>query len=99
MRVPQGALTPSQTRVLAYIRQCIAQGMPPTRSEIAQHFRWRSANAAHSHIKALCRKGVLATVPRAARGIRLMEPITSSTPHDRDSTVVRLSAGDACIAR
>lgn len=89
MRVPPHTLTPAQTRVLAYIRQCVAQGMPPTRSEIARHFGWRSPNAAEEHIKALCRKGVLAmTVPGASRGIRLIAPITISTPDDRDSTVV-----------
>jgi repressor LexA len=96
VRVPRGALTPTQTRVLSYIRQCIAQGMPPTRSEISRHFGWRSPNAAEGHIKALCRKGVLAmTVPGASRGIRLIEP---STPDDRNSTLGHLR-GDACVAR
>ena len=92
-------LTPAQTRVLAYIRQCIAQGMPPTRSEIAQHFGWRSPNAAEEHIKALCRKGMLVTVRGSSRGLRLIERITTSIPDDRDSTMVRYPLGDDCIAR
>jgi repressor LexA len=100
MRVPANTLTPAQTRVLAYIRQCIEQGMPPTRSEIARHFGWRSPNAAEDHIRALCRKGVLAmTVPGASRGIRLVEPITISTSNDRDSALVGCYRSDVCSAR
>lgn len=98
MRVPPNTLTPTQTRVLAYISQRIGEGMPPTRSEIAKHFGWRSPNAAEEHIKALCRKGVLAmTVPGASRGIRLIGPAAISD--DRHSPIlVYPCRGDASIA-
>jgi repressor LexA len=88
MRVPPGVLTPQQARVLAYIRQRILEGMPPTRSEISKHFGWRSPNSAEDHIKALCRKGAIAmTFPGASRGIRLIERTTTETLNDRDGTM------------
>lgn len=88
MRVAPGVLTPNQARVLAYIRQRILEGMPPTRREIAEHFGWRSANAAEDHIKALCRKGAIAmTVPGASRGIRLIQPLATEKTDDRDGRI------------
>lgn len=82
MRVPRGTLTPSQKEVLAYIRRCIEQGMPPTRDEIARHFGWRSPNSAQCHIEALRRKGALTTVPGTSRGLRLTQAFATD---DRDA--------------
>jgi repressor LexA len=65
-------LTPRQSEVLAFIRDCIEDsGMPPTRAEIADKLGVRSANAAEEHLRALQRKGVIELIPNASRGIQL----------------------------
>ena len=65
-------LTARQQQIFELIKSHIDDtGYPPTRAEIAQHFGFRSANAAEEHLKALARKGVIEMVPGASRGIRL----------------------------
>lgn len=67
-------LTPRQTEVLALIKRNIEEtGYPPTRAEIAKELGFKSANAAEEHLRALARKGAIAMVPGASRGIRLPE--------------------------
>mgnify|MGYP003353866532 CR=1 FL=1 len=45
-------LTPSQQRVLQFIKDTIEEtGMPPTRAEIAQALEYRSPNAAEEHLQ------------------------------------------------
>lgn len=67
-------LTPRQTQILRLIQEHIAEsGMPPTRAEIAQQLGFRSANAAEEHLRALQRKGVIALIPGASRGIQLKD--------------------------
>lgn len=67
-------LTPRQAQILDLIKDFIATtGFPPTRAEIAEHFGFRSANAAEEHLRALARKGVIELVPGFSRGIRLPE--------------------------
>jgi repressor LexA len=69
-------LTPRQTEVLRLIQRSIAEtGMPPTRAEIARELGFRSPNAAEEHLRALARKGVIALVPGASRGIQLKDTI------------------------
>lgn len=65
-------LTEQQERILDYIEDRIAGGLPPTRAEIAKHFGFRSDNAAEGHVKALARKGRLVLVRMISRGIRLV---------------------------
>src|SRR3954470_12577040 len=67
-------LTPRQTEILRLIqRQINETGMPPTRAEIAGELGFKSPNAAEEHLRALARKGVIALVPGASRGIKLMD--------------------------
>ncbi len=69
-------LTPRQTEILRLIQRFIAEtGMPPTRAEIAGELGFRSPNAAEEHLRALARKGVIALLPGASRGIRLKDTI------------------------
>lgn len=69
-------LTPRQTEILRLIQRAIAEtGMPPTRAEIAHELGFKSANAAEEHLRALARKGVIALVPGASRGIKLKDTI------------------------
>ncbi len=46
-----------------------AWDIEPQREDIAQHFNWRSLNAAQEHLKALQRKGVIVLRPGVSRGI------------------------------
>jgi repressor LexA len=48
-------------------------GMPPTRAEIAAALKFRSANAAEEHLRALERKGAIELLPGRSRGIRLKD--------------------------
>ena len=67
-------LTPRQTEILRLIQRAINEtGMPPTRAEIANELGFKSPNAAEEHLRALARKGVIALVPGASRGIKLMD--------------------------
>ncbi len=49
--------------------------MPPTRAEIASELGFRSPNAAEEHLRTLARKGVIALLPGASRGIQLRDTI------------------------
>jgi len=67
-------LTPTQQKILNFIRKTIEKtGIPPTRTEIAEAFRYSSPNAAQEHLRTLERKGAIALTPSASRGIRLSE--------------------------
>jgi repressor LexA len=67
-------LTPRQRQILDFIRdQLDANGMPPTRAEIASALGFKSANAAEEHLKTLKRKGVIELIPGASRGIQLKD--------------------------
>src|SRR5437867_1840346 len=65
-------LTWRQEEILEFIRVTIAtRGRPPTVREIAGHFKIRSPNGAHRHLRALERKGYIERDAKTARGIRL----------------------------
>lgn len=67
-------LTQTQAAVLAFINEFRReQQCPPTRREIADHFGWRSANAAEDHLQALQRKGAIWLKPGRARCIHVNE--------------------------
>jgi len=67
-------LTPRQLQIFELIKVTISDtGMPPTRAEIADHFGFKSANAAEEHLKALAKKGYIDMLPGTSRGIRLTE--------------------------
>jgi len=96
-------LTPRQRQILELIQQELAQtGYPPTRSEIARRFGFRSANAAEQHLRALVKKGVIAMQPGASRGIRLLiEPggeAASEPAHDGLPIIGQVAAGSPVLA-
>ena len=65
-------LTTRQQEIFDFIKKEIEfNGYPPTRSEIAKVFGFKSPNAAEDHIKALKKKGVLNIVSGASRGISI----------------------------
>ena len=67
-------LTARQQDVLRFIRDCVAaDGLPPTRAEIARALGFSSPNAAEQHVKALVNKGALEWVPGTSRGLRVVD--------------------------
>lgn len=63
-------LPSGQRRVLSFIKNFISENQyPPTRVEIAEHFKWKSANAAQTHIDALAKKGFLIAKTGISRGL------------------------------
>lgn len=68
--------TARQLQILGFIETHISEvGYPPTRTDIAKHFRFRSPNAAQEHLAALERKGCIELVPGVARGIKLLRRV------------------------
>ena len=69
-------LTKRQQQILSHIEACQRDtGQTPTLREIADHFGFRSMNAARDHIRALCRKGALQQTPGHARSLRVVSPL------------------------
>jgi repressor LexA len=66
-------LTPRQTEILSFVERHSADvGYPPTRAEIAKHFKFRSVNAAEEHLRAIERHGYIEIARGTARGIRVL---------------------------
>lgn len=66
-------LTDIQHAILALIAERIeAEGLPPSQTEIAHAFGFKSVRAAQYHLEALERDGAIQRMPGRARGIRLM---------------------------
>ena len=64
-------LTPRQKDVLEFLKSYVKDnGLPPTRREIADHFKWESQTAAQDHLIQLKIKGYINLLDRGrARGI------------------------------
>jgi repressor LexA len=68
-------LTERQKQILQVIQRLMEEkGVPPTRVELARAAGFKSPNAAEGHLRALARKGIIALLPGAARGIRITDP-------------------------
>src|SRR5210317_923828 len=66
-------LTSRQKQILRFISEFIENNkFPPTRSELATHFGFRSPNAAEAHLRALESKAMIGIERGAARGITLL---------------------------
>ena len=66
-------LTKNQGRVYDFVVAFKkANGMPPTRGEICEHFGWVSLNAADQHLKLIAKKGFIRILSgKRARGIEI----------------------------
>jgi len=63
-------LTKRQQQIFDFIVDCMSSnGAPPTRVEIAEHFGFKSPNAAEDHLKALDKKGHIELKSGTSRGI------------------------------
>ena len=87
-------LTERQFQILKLIREYIdANGIPPTRMEIAKSMGFKSPNAAEEHLRALARKGAIEMMPGASRGIRL-----PSVPMTGLPLIGQVAAGEPILA-
>lgn len=69
------ALTPAQQKILAFLREHIAeQGVPPTQLEICQAFNLRHNSTARNHLLAMQKAGVLHMDAGKTRTLRLLAP-------------------------
>jgi len=96
MRAP--ALTARQQQILDWIRSYVdANGMPPTRAEIAAGLGFSTASSAEDHLRALEKKGVIELRRGTSRGLRLKElpgvPVQGTLP-----LVGRVAAGTPLLA-
>ncbi len=67
-------LTDTQHAILAFIVERIdAEGLPPSQTEIAHAFGFKSVRAAQYHLEALERDGAIERLPGRARGLRVVQ--------------------------
>lgn len=95
---PPASLTARQQQILDWMRGYIeANGMPPTRAEIAKGLGFRTPSSAEDHLQALARKGALELLPGASRGLKLRDlpgmPRQGTLP-----LVGRVAAGSPLLA-
>lgn len=74
-------LTNVQTAILELIAERIeAEGVPPSQTEIARAFGFKSVRAAQYHLEALEAAGAIERLPGKARGLRLLQPPVRAQP-------------------
>ena len=74
-------LTERQKQILDFIQhKQNSEKLTPTLREIAAHFQFSSANAALSHVQALCAKGFVKNLPGRARSLQVLEPSIGLKP-------------------
>jgi repressor LexA len=99
----QPKLTKRQKEVLEFIAGFIRKNkFPPTRSELAAHFGFRSPNAAEAHLRALQGKNIIAIEPGTSRGISLLPLAAGELPPVADHPlplVGRVAAGSPILAQ
>ncbi len=85
-------LTDIQTAILELIAERIeAEGMPPSQTEIARAFGFKSVRAAQYHLEALEVAGAIERLPGKARGLRILR-----APAKAQSTLA-LGVDDAAL--
>jgi len=67
-RTPAGE---TRRRVLAFVRERILAGAPPTTREVQEHLGFAAVQSARQHLEALVAEGKLSKQPGRARGYRL----------------------------
>ena len=93
-------LTKRQQEIFDHILECMAtNGAPPTRVEIADHFGFKSANAAEDHLKALDKKGHIELRSGTSRGIVITDQARAGLNSESDLPgFIPITANSANIA-
>jgi repressor LexA len=97
-------LTQRQKQILEFISQFIEKHkFPPTRSELAKHFGFKSPNAAEAHLRALEKKAVIGIERGVSRGITLrplaMDQLSPGGAGQPLPLVGRVAAGRPLLAQ
>jgi repressor LexA len=96
-------LTSRQKQILKFISEFIEKHkFPPTRSELAMHFGFRSPNAAETHLRALQAKSMIGIERGAARGITLLPLAADELPAAANMPlplIGRVAAGSPILAQ
>ena len=96
-------LTARQKEILKFISEFIEKHKyPPTRSELASYFGFRSPNAAEAHLRALEKKSMIGIERGAARGITLLPLAVDElppSPYRPLPLVGRVAAGSPILAQ
>ena len=96
-------LTKRQREVLRFISEFIEKNkFPPTRSELSNHFGFRSPNAAETHLRALEKKSVICIERGVSRGITLVPMALGEVPGAANvplPLVGRVAAGSPVLAQ
>jgi repressor LexA len=69
--MPRPPAGETRRRVLAFVRERILAGAPPTTREVQEHLGFRAVQSARQHLEALVAEGKLEKRPGRARGYRL----------------------------
>ena len=89
-------LTRRQQEIMDFILMFMEkEGYPPTRADIAEHFGFRSPNAAESHLRALDRKGALRLEAGRSRGLT---PMVARRNQQALPLIGRVAAGSPVLA-
>jgi len=99
-------LSPKQLEILAFIQQFLtAQGLPPTRGEIAAGMGLRNRQGIDQHLRALASKGAIELTPGISRGIKLRNPMPITATRKTQSIAQaglpllgRIAAGSPILA-
>jgi repressor LexA len=99
-------LSPKQLEILAFIQQFLtAQGLPPTRGEIAAGMGLRNRQGIDQHLRALASKGAIELTPGISRGIKLRNPMPITATRKTQSVAQaglpllgRIAAGSPILA-
>ena len=99
-------LTTCQRRIVDFIQACVRDnGCPPTRKEIAQHFKYSSLTTVEGHLRLIAQKGYLKIEPNQSRGLTVLLPrpavrnllvdipvfgsIPAGAPDEREAEILR----------
>ncbi|MGD8358628.1 MAG: transcriptional repressor LexA [Lysobacterales bacterium] len=96
-------LTARQKQILKFISEFIDKHkFPPTRSELSEHFGFRSPNAAEAHLRALEKKSMIGIERGVSRGISLLPLALAELPRAANTPlplVGRVAAGSPILAQ
>lgn len=87
-------LTDVQTAILELIAERIeSEGMPPSQTEIARAFGFKSVRAAQYHLEALEAAGAIERLPGKARGLRVLQ----APPKAQSALALKAAAEDDAV--
>lgn len=92
-------LTEKQKGILNFIIRHIEEnGYPPSLRDIGKACFIKSSSSVDMHLKALCRKGYIETVPNVTRGIRVLRKPEEFNKKVRVAIIGEIAAGKPIIA-